>query len=159
MISPVLKSVFGATPVPNGVWPHGDRAETHQQLTATLPDCLRTMKYFSTLWGEELPQPRASRAEVRLLNRHLAVAVAAVASCQIGLGQDQHAFGQSETELGLLRQAARWTFRETVAPDPALYLLPPMSAYGVTFDLMARVYQQARAAGALDPCPDESAAA
>jgi hypothetical protein len=141
------------------VWPHGDRAETHQQLTATLPDCLRTMKYFSTLWGEELPQPRASRAEVRLLNRHLAVAVAAVASCQIGLGQDQHAFGQSGAELGLLRQAVRWTFRETVARDPAPYLLQPMSAYGVTIDLMARVYQQARAAGALDPCPDESAAA
>jgi hypothetical protein len=119
MISPVLKSVFGATPVPNGVWPHGDRADTHQQLTATLPDCLRTMKYFSTLLGEELPQPRASRAEVRLLNRHLAVAIAAVASSQIGLEQDQYAFGQSSAELALLRQGpAGPSARRWPAPRP-----------------------------------------
>jgi hypothetical protein len=34
-----------------------------------------------------------------------------------------------------------------------------MCGYGVTIELMARVYQQARAAGALDPGPEDSAAA
>jgi hypothetical protein len=95
-----------------------DRANAHNRLTAALPYCIRTMKYFSELLRGELNQNRVNRDEVRLLARHLSVAVAGVASCQIGLEQDQHAFDQSRQELVLLRQATRWVFTELVARDP-----------------------------------------
>src|SRR5206468_3977296 len=77
----------------------------------------------------------------------------------IGLEQDRHAFAQSAEQLDLLRRAARQVFHETVARDPAPYLLPPMRAHGVTLDLLALLFQQARDAGALDPVPDGSVSA
>jgi hypothetical protein len=95
-------------------WPHhyeSDRANAHSRLTAALPYCLRTMKYFRKLLGGQLHQKRANRKELRLLGRHLAVAVARVASCQVGLEQDRPAFAQSGRELDLLKQAARRLFR------------------------------------------------
>jgi hypothetical protein len=136
-----------------------DRANAHQRLSAALPFCIHSMKYFSELLGGELQQPKVRRVMVSLLARHLAVALVGVASCQIGLEQDQHAFAQSLQELSLLRQATRTIFQQTVARDPAPYLLPPLRAHGVTLDLMARLFQQARDAGALDPAADASVSA
>jgi hypothetical protein len=136
-----------------------DGANAHSRLNAALPYCLRTMKYFSGLLGDELHQGKVQRAEIRLLARHLSVAVVAVASYQVGLGQDQHAFAQSGQEIDLLRQAARWTFQESVGRDPAPFLLPCMRECGVTIDFMARLFQQARDAGAVEPGTDCSVAA
>jgi hypothetical protein len=133
-----------------------DCNNAHNRLTAALPFCLETMKYFSELLGGQLNQRKVNREEVQLLARHLAVAIAGVASCQIGLEQDQHAFAQSGQELDLLRQAARWVFHELVARDPASYLLPEMRQHGVTLDSLAGLFQQARDAGALGPAQDAS---
>src|SRR5205814_1779316 len=117
--------------------------------TAALPYCLRTMKYFGELLGAELDQGRADRDEVRLLARHLAVAVGGVASCQAGLEQDRHAFGQSGQELALLRRAAGLIFGAAVALDPAACMHPALRQHGVTIEFMAQLYRQARDAGAV----------
>jgi hypothetical protein len=126
----------------------------HDRLTASLPCCIRSMKYFSELLASELNEKKTNRDEVRLLARHLSVAVMAVASCQIGLEQDQHAFAQSTQELSLLRQCTREIFHDTVARDPAPYMLPAMREHGVTLEFMVGLYQQARDAGAADPSKD-----
>ena len=122
----------------------GDRLNAHHRLTDALPLCHRTMKYYGRLLGDCMGQPKVSRAEVRLLARHLAVAVVGAASCQIGLEQDQHAFAQSGKELDLLRQATRGVF-QAVARDPSPYqLLPAMREHGVTIDFMAGLFPNSR---------------
>jgi hypothetical protein len=83
---------------------------------------------------------------------------AGVASCHIGLEQDQAAFAESGPELQLLRDSARHVFGQTVGCDPAPYLLPPMRAHGVTIDFMAKLFRQACDAGAIDPVQDGTAA-
>jgi hypothetical protein len=137
----------------------GNRPDASNRLTAALPFCIHTMKYFSELLGSELNQKKVNRDEVRLLARHLSVAVAAVASCQIRLEKDQHAFAQSGHELELLRNATRWIFHETVARDPTPYMLPSLCEHGITIEFMANLYQQARDAGALESTKDCSVAA
>ena len=136
-----------------------DRADAHNRLTAALPYCIRTMKYFSELLGSELNQKRVNREVVRLLARHMSVAIAAVAACQIRLEKDQHAFAQSGDELELLRNATRWIFQETVARDPTPYMLPSLREHGITIDFMANLYQQARDVGALEASKDCSVSA
>jgi hypothetical protein len=131
-----------------------DRTNARDRLGNALSPCIRSMNYFSELLGDELNQRKVQRDEVRLLARHLAVAIMGVASCQVGPEQDKHAFEQSGPHLDLLRYAARWVFHVTVARDPAPYLLPAMLAHGVTIDFLARLYQQARDGGALDPAED-----
>jgi hypothetical protein len=135
--------------------------QTHAQLRLNdaLGRCQDAMKYYGELLGNELNEKKVNRIETRLLARHLAVAVTSVASCQIHLEQDQFAFAQSATEMKLLRDALRWVFHETVGRDPGPYLISPMRAQGVSIDFMANVYQQARDAGALEPCEDGSASA
>jgi hypothetical protein len=135
-----------------------DRPKAHDRLNQALPLCHKAMKFYGNLLGSALNQPPVDPGEVRLLARHLSVAVAGVASCQIGLGQDQHAFGQSDPELDLLRSATRWAFHDAVARDPGPYLLPAMRAHGVTIGVMARLFQQARDAGAAEPAKDASVA-
>ena len=115
----------------------GDQSNAHSRLNDAVPLCHRTMKYYAKLLGDNLQQAKVNRDGIRLLTRHLSVAIAGVASCQIGLKQDQHAFDQSKQEIDLLRQAARRVFHELVARDPAPYLLPPMRENGVTIDYMA----------------------
>ena len=105
----------------------GERVDAHNRLTAALPSCIRSMKYFGELLGSELNAKKVNRDEVRLLARHLAVALVAVATCQIGLEKDQNAFAQSGHELDLLRNVTRWIFQETVARDPARYMLPALA--------------------------------
>ncbi len=134
------------------------QTNAHHRLRAALPLCLQSMQFFSQLLGNELNQQPVQREEVRLLTRHLSVALLGVASCQIGLEQDQSAFGQSCKELDLLRQATSWVFRDCIGGDPAPYLMPPMGQYHVTLEFMAGLYQQARDAGAVDPAQDSSAA-
>jgi hypothetical protein len=136
-----------------------DRLNAHHRLNDALPFCIHSMKYFCELLGGELNQPKTQREVVGLLARHLSVAIVGMASCQIDLEQDQHAFAPAAHELGLLRQATRTIFQQTVARDPAPYLLPPLRAHGVTLDLMERLFQQARDAGALDPAADASVSA
>ena len=120
---------------------NGDRDNAAHNLREAVAPSLRAMKYFGELLGTELNRPRVNRDELRLLARHLSVAITAFASCQIGLEQDQYAFSQSVAELALLRQAARWTFHDAVARDPAPYLLPAMRGHGVTIDFMSQLYQ------------------
>jgi hypothetical protein len=80
--------------------------------------------------GGEVAKKKVGREEVRLLGRHLAVAVVGVASCQVALEKDRHAFPQSGQELDLLKRSARWLFRELVAADQTPYLLPAIWAQG-----------------------------
>jgi hypothetical protein len=129
----------------------GDQANAHSRLTAALPYCLRTMKYFGELLGTELNRNRADRDEVRLLACHLAVAVGGVASCQVGLEQDRHAFGQSAEELGLLRRAAGVIFGVAVARDPAAFMHPALHQHGVTPSSSWRNSTGRRATPALSP--------
>jgi hypothetical protein len=136
-----------------------DRANADSRLTSALPLCMRTVKYYGDLLGGELNGAAADRGEVRLLARHLAVAVTGVASCQVGLRQDAHAFAQSGQELGLLREAAAVTFTEAVANDPVPFMHPAMREHGVTIGFMAQLYRQARDAGAVDAGEDCSPAA
>jgi hypothetical protein len=122
-----------------------DRAASNR-LHAALPLCIESMKFFGELLGNELNDPKAGRDGVHLLSRHLCVALMAVASAQISLEHDQHAFGQSRNELDLLCRASTWLF-EPIARDPGTYLLPSMREHGVTIEFMAELFQQASAAG------------
>ncbi len=127
-----------------------DAADARRQLQAALPPCLESLKYFGILLRRELDDPKAARGSVRLLARHLAVALAGVACCHVGLGQDREAFGESEAEVALLRESARRVFRETVGRDPAAYLVPELKVRGVTLEFLAGLFRQAHDAGAAD---------
>ncbi len=131
-----------------------DRSSARNRLEAALPLCIRRMKYYSELLGDELNRKKASVPEVRLLSRYLSVAVLAVASSQTGLEQDRHAFAQSGQELDLLGQATKLVFRETVGRDLPGLVLPVMREHGVTIELIAGLYRQAQDAGAVDPSVD-----
>ncbi len=154
-----LKTGLGLLELGQGYLAGGDKSKARGPLTDALSPCLHTMNYFHELLGDELGQKRVNREAVRLLGRHLAVAVVGVASCQIGLGEDHNAFALSVNAMNLLRRATRRVFQDFVAGDPAPFLLPPMREHGVTIDFMARLFQQARDAGALDPAEDASASA
>ncbi len=137
----------------------GDHTNAHDRLTAALPLCIRTKEYFSSRLGDTPSQGTATVDEVRLLARHLSVAVAGVAGCHIGLGQDKHAFARSGAQLDLMRQAGRWVFDQTVGREPGQYLLPEMREYGVTIEFMAHLFQQARDAWEVEPSQDASVSA
>lgn len=71
----------------------------------------------------------------------------------------------ARTEARFRTDAINWTccatkrvFQETVGGDPTPFLLPGMREHGVTIDGLARLYQQARDAGAIDGRERESAA-
>jgi hypothetical protein len=123
-----------------------------------LPLCLEAVKYYGKLLGNELNAKTVNRIRVRLQARHLSVAITGVASCQIGMEQDRHAFTQASSEIELLRKAASWIFHQAVVRDPGRFMLPAMRNHGITIELMANLYQHARDAGAL-PRQDSSAAA
>jgi hypothetical protein len=131
-----------------------DCGNAHSRLNQALPFCTESMKVFGELLGNELKERRVHRDELRLLGRHLSVALAGVAGCQIGLGQDQHPFSQSGEELELLKQAARWVFQDTVGQDPAPFLMPAMKEHGVTITFLTELFRQARDAGVVDACPN-----
>jgi hypothetical protein len=133
-----------------------DRVNAYQSLNGALPFCYKTMNYYAKLLGNSLAEAKVNREEARLLARHLSVAVIGVASCHIGLEQDQNAFAKSGVQLDLLRKTAKLVFHELIGRDPAPYLLPPMREHGVTLDFMAKLFQQARDAGAVDPAQDTS---
>jgi hypothetical protein len=136
-----------------------ERGKAHSRFIAGLPYCIRSMKYFSHLLGDHLNQAKADLGELRLLSRHLAIAILGVASCQIGMEQDRHAFGQSRQELDLLRQAAGQVFEATIGSKPGAFLHPGLQRYGVTLDFLAQLSQQAQDAGILDKGTDCSASA
>jgi hypothetical protein len=63
-----------------------------------------------------------------------------------------------DEEMPALKEVAKATFAETVGAEPEAYLRPEFAADGVTLELMAEVYGQARAAGAVDASAASDAA-
>jgi hypothetical protein len=82
-----------------------------------------------------------------------------VASCQVVVEQDRPAFAQSCPELDLLKQAARWLFRELVAQDPLPFLLTVRREHGVALEFKVGLFRQARDAEVLGAAKDASASA
>ena len=87
---------------------------------------------------------------MRLLARHLSVAVLGVASCHIGLEEDGQAVTRIDAQVPLLRQAAKWVFDQTAGKDPARFLSLPVGGHEVSLAFMADLYQQAKHAGAVE---------
>lgn len=137
----------------------GDQLIRRDRLTQAVPLCMEARAYFNELLGEALNQNRLDLAEIRLLSRHFSVAIIGEASCHVELGQDEDAFSKADSEFDLLRRSTERVFHETVGKDPAPFLLPPMREHGVTIESMARLYQQARDAGAIDAGKQNSASA
>ena len=135
----------------------GQSTNRRHHLTDAVPLCVAAGAYFGQLLGDALIQNKIDLAEVRLFSRHLQVAIIGEASCHIELQQDRDAFSNAGNQFGLLRRAAKCIFHETIGVDPAPFLLPGMREHGVTIDFMARLYQQARDAGAIDAGEQESA--
>jgi hypothetical protein len=133
------------------------RSTAHLHLNAALAPCLKSAKYFAELLGTELQEKALNLPQVRLLARHLSVAVTATASCQIALEEDPSAFSQLQAELELLSKAAGAVFDALVGRDPAPYLLPAMRAHGVTLGYLVELFRQARDASAGQPATDLSA--
>ena len=90
------------------------------------------------------------RDEVRLLARHLSVAVLGVAACHIGLGDDEQAMTATQAQMPLLCDAAWWVFHETAGKDPARFLSLPVGGREVSLAFLADLFRQAKLAGVLD---------
>jgi len=104
---------------------------------------VRSVPSLHTLLGDQLDEKTPDRDEVRLLARHLPVAVLGVASCHIGLGEDGQAVARIAAQLPLLRQASRCMFHETAGKDPARFLSLPVGGHVVSLAFLAELFQQA----------------
>ena len=124
--------------------------DARQHYNAARRDCLHSVHYFHTLLSDQLAEKSPNREEVRVLARHLSVAVLGVASCHIGLEDDGQAIAQIEAQIPLLQQAARWVFKETAGKDPARFLSLPIGSRVVSLAFMADLFQQAKQAGAVE---------
>jgi hypothetical protein len=124
--------------------------DARQHYNAGLHDCIRSVHYFHTLLSDQLAAKSPNRDEVRVLARHLSVAVLGVASCHIGLEDDGQAITQIEQQVPLLQQAAKRVFKETAGKDPARFLGLPVGNREVSLAFMADLFQQAKQAGVVE---------
>lgn len=124
--------------------------DARQHYNAGLFPCIQSVNYFHTLLSDQLCEKAPHRGEVRLLTRHLSVAVLGVAACHIGLEEDGQAVAIIKAKVPILQQAAKWMFSETAGRDPARFLSLPVGGREVSLAFMADLYQQAKHAGVVE---------
>ena len=121
--------------------------EARGHYNAGLHGCIQSVHYFHELLSDQLAQKSPNRDEVRVLTRHLSVAVLGAASCHVGLEDDGQAIAQIESAVPLLQKASGWVFRETVGNDPGRFLSVPIGQRYVKLAFMADLFRQANDAG------------
>jgi hypothetical protein len=92
------------------------------------------------------------RLRIEILNyrsRCYLLGLMAELHCRILLNDLPAAIKRANTERHRLQSLARVTFEEVIRGKPERYLRADLASEGVTLDLMAELYQQARHAGAI----------
>ena len=141
-----------------GVAPEGDsRQDARDYLKRAHDRCLEALKYFGGLLDAELDETKVNRDEVRLLFRYFTVAIGGVVGSHVGLEEDVNATAKISEVGAKLRRVAQWVFVETVAKDPARFLLTPVDQGGASLAFLVDLFRQARDAGAVDSQQDYSA--
>ncbi|MFT3881143.1 MAG: hypothetical protein QM703_15955 [Gemmatales bacterium] len=112
-----------------------------------LKSCLDSMKYSAKMLSNLASEKTLAKQQLRQVALHLMVAILGAASCQVGLGQDQLAFSQSQHEMALLKDSLGLYFVKSVDNNPGIYLLPGLAEHGITLDSLTALYQQAELAG------------
>jgi hypothetical protein len=105
--------------------------------------------------SDQLSRPApAEPAYLWMLARHLALPTLAETACHLRLGQPAQGMSVLRAGLTVLSGHASAVFERTVAANPARFLMPSLARQGVTLEVIAELFRQARHAGVV---PEEQA--
>ena len=112
---------------------------------------------YAELLTGTLSERTPRREVVRILFRHLAVALLGEVGCQVALRRPEPD-KVIRDHLAVAGRYARAVFAQTVGDDPARFLCPGLARHGVSVEFLAELFRQASHAGAVDrpPCVNSS---
>lgn len=126
-----------------------------------LERALEDARRAGNIYGQLAEDETDSRKRLPVLNyrsRCYYLSLLVETECLILQEQQVSAVHRLNEESQRLKQLAKVTFSQTIAKAPESYLDPVLESDGVTLELMAEVYRQARHAGATDDVEVSNAA-